>query len=118
MRDAEDDGTVAREPEGLRAGAGVEHSGFNLHAGVRVAANNHTRLARRCRYMARPLVCAERAALREDGTATYQRKTPRRRGETHREMRPEELLAPQVALIPSPRFRGCATYDSLAPNAL
>ncbi len=105
MRDAEAaDGPASREPEGVSRGGGVEHAGFNLHAGVRVAADDRAGLERLCRYVARPAVCAERVALREDGTVTYRLKTPRRSGETHRVMRPEEFLARLVALIPPPRF--------------
>lgn len=118
MRDAEEaDGPAPREPEGFRAGAGVEHAGFNLHAGVRVAADDRTGLERLCRYVARPAVCAERVALREDGTVTYRLKTPRRSGETHRVMQPEEFLARLVALIPPPRFPLVRYHGVFAPNS-
>ena len=118
MRDAEEaDGPAPREPEGFRGGAGVEHAGFNLHAGVRVAADDRTGLERLCRYVARPAVCAERVALREDGTVTYRLKTPRRSGETHRVMRPEEFLARLVALIPPPRFPLVRYHGVFAPNS-
>jgi hypothetical protein len=118
MRDADEaDGPAPREPEGFRGGAGVEHAGFNLHAGVRVAADDRTGLERLCRYVARPAVCAERVALREDGTVTYRLKTPRRSGETHRVMRPEEFLARLVALIPPPRFPLVRYHGVFAPNS-
>ena len=121
MRDAEAaDGPALREPEepgGLRTGAGVEHAGFNLHAGVRVAADDRTGLERLCRYVARPAVCAARVALREDGAVTYRLKTPRRSGETHRVMRPEEFLARLVALIPPPRFPLVRYHGVFAPNS-
>jgi hypothetical protein len=118
MRDAEEaDGPAPREPEGFRTGAGVEHAGFNLHAGVRVAADDRAGLERLCRYVARPAVCAERVALREDGTVTYRLKTPRRSGETHRVMRPGEFLARLVALIPPPRFPLVRYHGVFAPNS-
>ncbi|MFO0629892.1 MAG: transposase [Polyangiales bacterium] len=37
---------------------GVEHAGFNLHAGVCVAADDRVALERLCRYVARPAVVA------------------------------------------------------------
>jgi len=118
MRDAEEaDVPAPREPEGFRGGAGVEYAGFNLHAGVRVAADDRAGLERLCRYVARPAVCAERVALRADGTVTYRLKTPRRSGETHRVMRPEEFLARLVALIPPPRFPLVRYHGVFAPNA-
>jgi hypothetical protein len=121
MRDAEEaDGPASQEQKaeaGLRAGAGVEHAGFNLHAGVRVAADDRAGLERLCRYVARPAVCAARVALREDGAVTYRLKTPRRSGETHRVMQPEEFLARLVALIPPPRFPLVRYHGVFAPNA-
>ncbi len=120
MRDAEAADVPAAQEQGgggLRAGAGVEHAGFNLHAGVRVAADDRAGLERLCRYVARPAVCAERVALRADGTVTYRLKTPRRSGETHRVMQPEEFLARLVALIPPPRFPLVRYHGVFAPNA-
>jgi hypothetical protein len=120
-------GTVARLPLGDDAGGedarfearqrGVEHAGFNLHAGVYVAADDRVALERLCRYVARPAVCGERVEQLEDGRVAYRLKHPRQGGETHRVMTGQEFMARVVALIPPPRSPLVRYHGVFAPNS-
>ena len=74
-------------------------------------------LERLCRYVARPAVCGERMELLEDGSIAYRLKVPRRGGETHRVMRPQELMGCLVALIAPPRFPLVRYHGVFAPNS-
>ncbi|MBK6534624.1 MAG: transposase [Deltaproteobacteria bacterium] len=120
-------GTVARLPLGDDAGGeelrfearqrGVEHAGFNLHAGVCVAADDRVALERLCRYVARPAVCGGRVEQLEDGRVAYRLKHPRQGGETHRVMTGQEFMARLVALIPPPRSPLVRYHGVFAPHS-
>ena len=120
-------GTVARLPFGDDADRGdarfearhrgVEHAGFNLHAGVRVEADDRVALERLCRYVARPAVCGERVEQLDDGRVAYRLKHPRHGGETHRVMTGQEFMARLVALIPPPRSPLVRHHGVFAPNS-
>jgi hypothetical protein len=95
---ARDDGSEADEralAPMLVASCGLvaEVDGFNLHAGVRVAADDRSALERLCRYMARPAVAAGRVTRLPDGNVAYRVKSPRSAGATHRVMTPMEFMA-------------------------
>jgi hypothetical protein len=77
--------------------------GFNLHAGVRVAADDRDGLERLCRSMARPAVASGRVTRLSDGNVAYRVKAPRRAGATHRVMTPMEFMARLSELAPPPR---------------
>jgi hypothetical protein len=119
-------GRVARLPLGDDAGGeelrfearqrGVEHAGFNLHAGVCVAADDRVALERLCRYVARPAVCGGRVEQLEDGRVAYRLKHPRQGGETHRVMTGQEFMARLVALIPPPRSPLVRDHGVFAPH--
>ena len=120
-------GTVMRLPLGDAATTedarfesrqrGVEHAGYNLHAGVRVAGEDRVALERLCRYVARPAVCGERVEELEDGRVAYRLKQPRHGGETHRVMSGREFMARLVALIPPPRSPLVRYHGVFAPNS-
>ncbi|RYF11614.1 MAG: hypothetical protein EOO40_02980 [Deltaproteobacteria bacterium] len=54
----------------------VGTEGFNLHAGVRVAARRRRQLERLCSYVLRPPVDQERLELPADGRVAYHLKQP------------------------------------------
>nr|MBK7070552.1 transposase [Deltaproteobacteria bacterium] len=105
---ARDDGSEADEralAPMLVASRGLvaEMGGFNLHAGVRVEADDRSALERLCRYMARPAVAAGRVTRLPDGNVAYRVKSPRSAGATHRVMSPMEFMVRLSALVPPPR---------------
>ena len=83
-----------------RYSVGLE--GWDLHAGVRVDADNDVGRERLMRYCARPSISLERLSRLDDGRVAY-RVRHSRRGETHRLMEPLEFMARLAALVPPPR---------------
>lgn len=61
----------------------AEVEGFNVHANVRVAANDRRGLETLCRYIARPPLSDERLQERPDGTLSLRLKRPWSDGTTH-----------------------------------
>jgi hypothetical protein len=116
-REGDDDergnGPLRLAPRGLVAEVG----GFNLHAGVRVAANDRDGLERLCRYMARPAVASGRVTRLPDGNVAYRVKSPRSTGATHRVMTPMEFMARLSALVPPPRTPLVRYHGVVAPNS-
>ena len=91
--------------------------GFNLHAGVRVEADERDALERLCRYMARPAVAAGRVSVLPDGNVAYRVKSPRSGAATHRVMTPMEFMGRLAALVPPPRTPLVRYHGVLAPNS-
>ena len=83
-----------------RYSVGLE--GWDLHAGVRVDADNDVGRERLVRYCSRPSISLERLSLLDDGRVAY-RVRHSRLGETHRLMDPLEFMARLAALVPPPR---------------
>ena len=79
----------------------AEYAGFNVHAGVAVAAHDRAGRERLCRYTARPAVCLSRVSVLPDGRVAYKVKYPRSAAATHRVMTPMEFMARLAALIPT-----------------
>lgn len=61
----------------------AEVEGFNVHANVRVAANDRVGLEALCRYIARPPLSDDRLQEREDGTLSLRLKRVWSDGTTH-----------------------------------
>jgi hypothetical protein len=95
----------------------AEMGGFNLHAGVRVEADDRDALERLCRYMARPAVATGRVSVLPDGNVAYRVKSPRSGAATHRVMTPMEFMARLAALVPPPRTPLVRYHGVLAPNS-
>jgi hypothetical protein len=101
---------VAREAAGvdpagpLREGCAVEYEGFNLHASVRIAAEDDRGRERLCRYGARPPFALERLRVLPGGRVAYRLKKLGVGRAKHRVMTPLELLARLAALVPPPRY--------------
>ena len=73
----------------------AKHSGFSLHAGVAVKADDRKRLERICRYIARPAVAEERLSTNEKGDVIYRFKKPwRQQGEAVQLRMPLRMTEP------------------------
>ncbi|MBN9165356.1 MAG: transposase [Myxococcales bacterium] len=116
-------GWSAREAMGLasdapsREGSAVEHDGFNLHASVRIAAEDDSGREWLCRYGARPPFSLERLRLLPGGRMAYRIKKLGAGRAKHRVMTPIELLARLAALVPPPRYPLVRYHGVLAPHA-
>jgi Putative transposase len=105
---------AATEPERLRFVA--EHEGWNLHAGVRMAAGDDLGRERLLRYGARPPLALDRLRRLPDGRISYRIKYARTRSK-HRVMTPLELMARLSALIPPPRYPLVRFHGVLGPRS-
>jgi hypothetical protein len=92
-------------------------AGMSLHAGVFVPGSDRKRLARICRYTARPAVAVERLEELTDGRLAYALRTPWHDGTTHVVFEPKELMARLAAQIPPPRAHQLRYHGILAPAA-
>jgi hypothetical protein len=88
--------------------------GFNLHAAVRIGADDDVAREKLARYCARPAFALDRLSVLSDGRIAYAIKNPRK-GSTHRILTPIELLARIAALIPPPRHPFLRYHGVLAP---
>ncbi len=88
--------------------------GYNLHAAVRIGADDDLAREKLVRYCARPAFALERLSVLRDGRVAYAIKTARK-GATHRILSPVELLARIAALIPPPRVPFLRYHGVLAP---
>jgi hypothetical protein len=109
------DGDGAREPGQHRFAA--EHQGFNLHAGVRIAAGDDMGRERLARYGARPPLALDRLRRLPDGRVAYRVKYARRGAAKHRVMTAMELMARLSALVPPPRYPLVRFHGVLAPRS-
>ena len=78
-------------------------SGFSLHAGSGIEAEQRAKLERLARYVSRPAVSVERLTLTPQGDVHYRLKSPYRDGTTHVLLEPLDFLAQLTALVPPPR---------------
>jgi len=95
----------------------VRQGGMSLHADVAVPARDRQRLARLCRYVARPPLALGRLEAMADGRLAYRLKTPWRDGTTRVVMERRELLERLAPLIPPPRAHQVRYHGLLAPCA-
>jgi hypothetical protein len=90
--------------------------GFDLHADVRVPANDRARLEHLCRYLLRPPLVQDRLRLHADGRVAIRLKRAWRDGTTHLVLEPLELLARLAALTPRPEVNLLLYHGLLAPH--
>ncbi len=90
--------------------------GFDIHAGVSVAAQDREGRERLLRYCARPPLSLERLSVLADGRVAYRIKNPRGQ-QTHRVMSPLQFLARLCALIPPPRHPLVRFHGVFAPHS-
>jgi hypothetical protein len=101
----------------LGARFAVKHEGFDLHAGVRIAAGDDVGRERLCRYGARPAFALGRLRRLRDGRIAYRVKYARAGRAKHRVMAPVEFLARLAALVPPPRFPLVRYHGALGPRS-
>jgi len=95
----------------------AEIDGFSLHANVRIAARDRSRLERLCRYLVRPPISDARLALSDDGRIALALKTPYGDGTTHFVYDPMTFLARLAALVPPPHAHLVVYHGVLASAA-
>ena len=91
--------------------------GFNLHANVRVAANDRDGLEHLARYLARPPVANGRLTALADGNVALRFKRPFSDGTEAVVFTPFELIERLLPLIPRPRKHIIRFHGILAPAA-
>ncbi|WP_146648452.1 transposase [Labilithrix luteola] len=84
----------------IREGGAFEHAGFNLHATVRIAAEDDRGRERLCRYGARPPFSLDRLRVLPGGRISYRIKTLAGGRAKHR---PRALIQDQERLLLGPR---------------
>ncbi len=92
--------------------------GFNLHAAVRVEADDRKRLEQLCRYIKRPALSHERIQLNAAGQVELKLKTPWRDGATHLVMSPLEFMQRLAATATEGRPSGTRAAAAAAPDPL
>jgi hypothetical protein len=95
----------------------AEVAGFNVHANVRVAANDRDGLEYLCRYLARPPIANDRLQELPDGRLALRFKQAWRDGTTHIVFTPHELIEKLIPLIPRPRCHLVRYHGILGPAA-
>jgi hypothetical protein len=123
-------GSVAMGPRAgqrvLRGGAFVEHDadrahgpahGFNLHAGLRVAAKDNKGRERVLHYILRPPIATKRLTRGKDGRVTYWLKEPWADGSKCVIFEPLDFIAKLLPLIPPPRANLTRYHGAWAPHA-
>ena len=95
----------------------AEHEGFNLHAGVRIAAGDHLGRERLARYGARPALALDRLRRLPGGRVAYRVKYARHGAAKHRVMTELELMARLAALVPPPRYPLVRYHGVLGPRS-
>ena len=91
---------------------------MSLHAGVFVPGSDTKRLARICRYTARPAIACQRLEQLADRRLAYALRTPWTDGTTHVVFEPRELMARLAAQIPPPRAHQLRYHGILGPAAM
>jgi hypothetical protein len=95
----------------------AEVAGFNVHANVRVGANDRDGLEHLCRYLARPPIANERLQELPDGRLALRFKQAWRDGTTHIVFTPHELIEKLIPMIPRPRCHLVRYHGILGPAA-
>jgi hypothetical protein len=95
----------------------AEVAGFNVHANVRVGANDRDGLEHLCRYLARPPIANDRLQEQPDGRLALRFKQAWRDGTTHIVFTPHELIEKLIPLIPRPRAHLVRYHGILGPAA-
>jgi hypothetical protein len=101
-------------PANHKRGKSAVLDGYNLHAAVRIGADDDVAREKLVRYCARPAFALERLSVLRDGRIAHASKAPRKNA-THRILTPVELLARLAALIPPPRHPFLRYHGVLAP---
>jgi hypothetical protein len=103
--------------EHVKSEAAAEAEGFNVHAGVRIEADDDMGREKLCRYGARPVFAMDRIQRIPGGRIAYRTKAARGQRARCRIMTPIEFLARLAALIPPPRYPLVRFHGVIAPNS-
>jgi hypothetical protein len=109
-------GAAAREDS--EASGKVKNAyGFDVDAGVRIAAHDRKGLERLARYMLRPPLSKDRLERLSDGRYRIRLKKPWRDGTTDLVLDGVELVGRLAALVPPPRAHLTRYFGVFAPRA-
>ncbi|MBN2196991.1 MAG: transposase [Polyangiaceae bacterium] len=111
---AEDAPEPARPTKSARRGGKAR--GFDVHAGVVVAASDRAGSQRLLRYCARPPLSLQRLSVLQDGRIAYELRKPWG-PQTHRVMEPLAFMARLAALVPPPRHPLIRFHGVFAPHS-
>jgi hypothetical protein len=114
---APDAGEAGRPTAAPPAACHAQWDGYDLHAGVRVAAGHRDRLERVCRYALRPALAEERLARTSGGEVAVQLRRPWADGTLALVFTPTVFLARLALLVPRPRVNLLLYHGVLAPRA-
>ena len=95
----------------------AELDGFTLHAAVKVAGGDVSRLEHLCRYVTRPPLSTQRLSLNDSGQVVHELRVPFRDGTTHFVFDPLTFIERLAALVPPPRMHQLTYHGVLAPGA-
>jgi hypothetical protein len=95
----------------------AEAFGVNVHAKVAFDGRDRARLARLCRYLARPPLAQERLSLHPDGRVRLGFKAAWKDGTHAVLLDPLDFIARLAALVPPPRFHMLRYHGVLAAHA-
>ena len=95
----------------------ADFAGFNVHANVRVGANDREGLEHLCRYLARPPIAIDRLQELPDGRLALSFKQAWRDGTTQIVFAPKELIEKLIPLIPRPRSHLVRYHGIFGPAA-
>ena len=110
-------GTGLERPRRERPPLCAEVLGFDVHAGVVIAAHDRVALERLARYGLRAPFALSRLSRAAHGRLAYELKHPLDDGTTHLLFEPLELLEKLAVLVPPPREHLVAYHGVLAPCA-
>lgn len=99
-----DDAEAARPPPSPAKTDAIVFERFNLHANVRIAAEDDTGRERLCRYITRPPFSLGRFRRLRDGNIAYRVKKVSRHRATERVMAPVECLARLASIVAPPHY--------------
>jgi putative transposase len=91
--------------------------GYNLHAGVRIAAHDAQGRERLLRYLLRGPLALDRLHEMDGGRIALTLRKPLSDGTTHLVFDPLEFIEKLIALIPAPRAHQIRYHGLLAPHA-
>jgi hypothetical protein len=99
-----DDAEAARPPPLPAKTDAIVFERFNLHANVRIPAEDDTGRERLCRYIMRPPFALRRFRRLRDGNIAYRVKKVSRHRATERVMTPVECLARLASIVAPPHY--------------
>ncbi|MBI3178738.1 MAG: transposase, partial [Deltaproteobacteria bacterium] len=103
--------------DGDKAQAGEAGYGFNVHAGVRIRADDRSGLERLCRYVTRPALSQRRLAMLPSGDVQLALKKPWSDGTTSVVFEPLAFMARLASMVPPPRMHRTRYHGLWAPHA-